>query len=67
MAVRKARALLSEHVKTNCKIIMLSSEIHPKDINTIENNSLLINFMTKPLTVQALNDLRKMLMTDEKN
>ena len=48
----------SEMVKNRCKVIILSSSDNKRDIDKIINNDHVIKFITKPLTENALNDIK---------
>jgi CheY-like chemotaxis protein len=51
----------SEEVKQKCKIAILSSSDNKRDIDRIVDNEYVINFITKPLSEEALADLKKIL------
>jgi CheY-like chemotaxis protein len=40
---------LSETIKTNCIIMMITTSIHPDDLKRAENNPSVIRFLNKPL------------------
>jgi CheY-like chemotaxis protein len=48
---------LSDAVRDKCKICVLSSSDNQRDIERITSNEFVINFITKPLTVESLNKL----------
>lgn len=48
---------LSETVKKKCKVCVLSSSDNSRDIERITSNEFVINFITKPLSVENLNSL----------
>lgn len=48
----------SELVKSKCKVIILSSSDNKRDIDKIVNNDHVIRFITKPLTENALSDIK---------
>jgi CheY-like chemotaxis protein len=48
----------SEIVRDKCKVIILSSSDNKRDIDKIVNNDHVIKFITKPLTENALSDIR---------
>jgi CheY-like chemotaxis protein len=50
-----------EEVKQKCKIAILSSSDNKRDIDRIVDNEYVINFITKPLSEEALADLKKIL------
>ncbi len=45
---------LSEAVKKNCKVIVLSSSISPEDINRASTNPLVVKYVNKPLNEKYL-------------
>lgn len=49
----------SELVRTKCKVIILSSSDNKRDIDKIVNNNYVIKFITKPLTENALAEIRQ--------
>jgi CheY-like chemotaxis protein len=51
-----------EEVKQKCKIAILSSSDNKRDIDRIVDNEYVINFITKPLSEEALADLKKILI-----
>ncbi|MFN3405545.1 MAG: response regulator [Cytophagaceae bacterium] len=50
-----------EELKKKCKIVILSSSDSKRDIDRIVDNEYVINFITKPLSEEALEDLKKIL------
>jgi CheY-like chemotaxis protein len=50
-----------ENVKEKCKVVILSSSDNKRDIDRIVDNEYVINFITKPLSEEALGELRKLL------
>jgi CheY-like chemotaxis protein len=50
-----------DSLKDKCKVVILSSSDNKKDIDRIVDNEYVINFITKPLSEEALEDLRKTL------
>ncbi|MFQ3214956.1 MAG: CheY-like chemotaxis protein [Marivirga sp.] len=50
----------SDTVKDKCKVIILSSSDNKRDIDKIVNNDHVIKFITKPLTENALNEIRSL-------
>ena len=48
---------LTHHVKTRCKIFMLTSSIDPSDIKKSQTYSTVKDFITKPLTKEKLEKL----------
>jgi response regulator RpfG family c-di-GMP phosphodiesterase len=50
----------SDIVKDKCKVIILSSSDNKRDIDKIVNNDHVIKFITKPLTENALNEIRSL-------
>ena len=51
----------SEAVKSKVKIAILSSSDNKRDIDKIVNNDHVINFITKPLTEDSLEEVSKLL------
>ncbi len=45
---------LSDKVKNNCKVIVLSSSISPEDINRASTNPLVVKYVNKPLNEKYL-------------
>ncbi len=50
-----------EHIKKKSKVIILSSSDNKRDIDRIVNNDYVITFLTKPLTADALANVRELL------
>lgn len=50
-----------DELKNKCKVVILSSSDNKKDIDRIVDNEYVINFITKPLSEEALEDLKKFL------
>jgi len=48
----------SDIVKQKCKVIILSSSDNKRDIDKIVNNDHVIRFITKPLTENALSEIK---------
>lgn len=48
---------LSEEVRKKCKIAILSSSDNKRDIERMVNNEFVIRFVTKPLTVESLEEI----------
>lgn len=46
------------NLKNKCKVIILSSSDNKRDIDKIVNNENVIKFITKPLTEEALEELK---------
>lgn len=51
-------AKFPETVRNKTKVVILSSSDNKRDIDKIVNNNHVINFITKPLTEVALEDIR---------
>jgi CheY-like chemotaxis protein len=45
-------------VKNKCKVVILSSSDNKRDIDKIVNNNFVVKFITKPLTENALRELK---------
>jgi CheY-like chemotaxis protein len=50
-----------DSLKDKCKVVILSSSDNKRDIDRIVDNEYVINFVTKPLSEEALADLKKFL------
>ena len=50
-----------EDLKNKCKIVILSSSDSKRDIDRIVDNEYVINFITKPLSDDSLEKLKKFL------
>src|SRR6478735_2255287 len=50
-----------DELKQKCKVVILSSSDNKRDIDRIVDNEYVINFITKPLSEEALSDLQKVL------
>jgi len=48
----------SETIRNKCKVIILSSSDNKRDIDKIVNNDHVIKFVTKPLTENALAEIK---------
>ena len=48
----------NETIRNKCKVIILSSSDNKRDIDKIVNNDHVIKFVTKPLTENALSEIR---------
>jgi CheY-like chemotaxis protein len=46
----------------DCKVIVLSSTIDPDDINKAKTYPMVLDFLSKPISKQMLEDLKKILM-----
>ena len=49
----------TEIVRNKCKVIILSSSDNKRDIDKIVNNDHVIKFVTKPLTENALSEIKQ--------
>ncbi|MCS6822838.1 MAG: response regulator [Cytophagaceae bacterium] len=45
---------LSDIIKQNCKIVMLTSSLNPQDMNKAKKNKYVIKYLNKPLTQESL-------------
>ncbi|MBS7786244.1 response regulator [Flavobacterium sp. CYK-55] len=45
----------------DCKVIVLSSTIDPEDINKAKTYPMVLDFMSKPISKEMLEDLKKIL------
>lgn len=50
-----------DNLKDKCKVVILSSSDNKRDIDRIVDNEYVINFITKPLSEEALADLKKFI------
>lgn len=50
-----------DSLKDKCKVVILSSSDNKRDIDRIVDNEYVISFITKPLSEEALVDLKKLL------
>ncbi|TAH26337.1 MAG: response regulator [Cytophagales bacterium] len=57
----------SEKIKSHCKIIILSSSNSKKDIDRIIDNKYVVEFLTKPLSLDTVANLKKSNLVKEKN
>ena len=48
----------ADSIKNKCKVIILSSSDNKRDIDKIVNNDHVIKFVTKPLTENALDEIK---------
>lgn len=51
----------AQNIKDKCKIVILSSSDNKKDIDKIINNDFVVKFITKPLTEEALSEVKKVI------
>ena len=49
---------LSEIIKINCIIMMVTTSIHPDDLKRAENNPSVIRFLNKPLDKEKLEHIK---------
>ncbi len=45
---------LSDLIKTNCKVVMLTSSLNPQDMNKAKKNKYVLKYLNKPLTQENL-------------
>ncbi|HVD97936.1 MAG TPA: response regulator [Cytophagaceae bacterium] len=45
---------LSDVVKNNCKVVMLTSSLNPQDMNKAKKNKYVLKYLNKPLTQDNL-------------
>jgi CheY-like chemotaxis protein len=50
-----------DQLKQKCKVVILSSSDSKRDIDRIVDNEYVINFITKPLSEEALEELKKLI------
>jgi len=53
--------MFPEELKKKCKVVILSSSDNKRDIEKIVDNEYVIKFITKPLTDNALNEVKTLL------
>lgn len=46
------------NIKNKCKVVILSSSDNKRDIDKIVNNDFVVKFITKPLTENALREIK---------
>ena len=49
---------MNQTIRDRCKIIILSSSNNKRDIDRIIDNSYVIDFVTKPLSLEAINEIK---------
>ncbi len=54
--------MFPDELKKKCKVVILSSSGNKRDIEKIVDNEYVIKFITKPLTDNALNDVKALLV-----
>ncbi|MCC9020180.1 MULTISPECIES: response regulator [Flavobacterium] len=52
-------AKLSESIKLNCIIMMITSSTHPEDLKRAESNPLVIGFLNKPLCKEKFEGIKQ--------
>ena len=57
--------MFPEELKNKCRIVILSSSDNKKDIEKIVDNDYVIKFLTKPLSAQALNEIKTTTLNDK--
>ncbi|MGX7666401.1 response regulator [Flavobacterium pedocola] len=50
---------LSETIKTNCIIMMITTSVHPDDLKRAEENPCVIRFLNKPLDKEKLESIKQ--------
>jgi len=53
--------MFPDELKKKCKVVILSSSDNKRDIEKIVDNEYVIKFITKPLTDNALNEVKTLL------
>lgn len=53
--------MFPDELKNKCKVVILSSSDNKRDIEKIVDNEYVIKFITKPLTDNALNEVKNLL------
>ena len=49
---------LEDHIRNNCKVVVISSSIDHDDIERAQSNKYVIKFISKPLKEDELNDIK---------
>ncbi|MES2730771.1 MAG: response regulator [Bacteroidota bacterium] len=57
--------MFPEELKNKCSVVILSSSDNKKDIEKIVDNDYVIKFVTKPLTAQALSEVKAMAIKNK--
>ncbi|MBD0256715.1 MAG: response regulator [Cytophagales bacterium] len=52
--------MFPDELKNKCKVVILSSSDNKRDIEKIVDNEHVIKFITKPLTEQALSEIKRL-------
>jgi CheY-like chemotaxis protein len=52
--------MFPDELKNKCKVVILSSSDNKRDIEKIVDNEHVIKFITKPLSDQALNEIKRL-------
>ena len=52
--------MFPDELKNKCKVVILSSSDNKRDIEKIVDNEHVIKFITKPLTDQALSEIKRL-------
>ncbi len=50
---------LSETIKTNCIILMITTSIHPDDLKRAESHPSVVRFLNKPLNKEKLETIKQ--------
>ena len=56
--------MFPDEVKEKCRVVILSSSDNKKDIEKIVDNEHVVKFVTKPLSAQALNEIKRINLKD---
>ena len=48
---------MSDSIKANCKVVMLTSSLNPQDMNKAKKNQFVLKYINKPLTQENLKKL----------
>jgi len=58
---------ISETIKTNCIIMMITTSIHPEDLKRAENNPSVIRFLNKPLNKEKFGIIEQNFSSKKKS
>lgn len=50
-----------DEIRERCKVVILTSSDNKKDIDRIVDNDYVVHFITKPLSEEAIEELKKVL------
>ncbi len=56
--------MFPEEVKNKCRVVILSSSDNKRDIEKIVDNDYVVKFVTKPLSAQALKEIKELSLKE---